>query len=110
VCQQIHAEAVEVDIQKVEAAAMDEMWSLVGKKVQQRWLGHAIDQTRRVILADVCGPHEDEIFWPFKEYRRPVGITRFDTDHGGVYRRHLSPDHHDVGKQNTHRSERQHRP
>jgi insertion element IS1 protein InsB len=110
VCQQIHAEAVEVDIQKVEAAAMDEMWSLVGKKVQQRWLGHAIDQTRRVILADVCGPHEDEIFWPFKEYLRPVGITRFDTDHGGVYRRHLSPDHHDVGKQNTHRSERQHRP
>jgi insertion element IS1 protein InsB len=108
VCQQIHAEAVEVDIQKVEAAEMDERWSVVGKKAQQRWLWHAIDQTSRVILADVCGTHEDEIFLPLKEYLLPFGITHFYTDNGGVYSRHLSPDHHEVGKQNTQRIERQH--
>ena len=97
VCQQIHPEAVEVEIQKVEAAEMDEMWSFVGKKAQQRWLWHAIDHTSRVILAYVCGTHEDEIFLQLKEYLRPFGITRFYTDNGGVYSRHLSPDHHEVG-------------
>ena len=108
VCQQIHPEAVEVEIQKVEAAEMDEMWSFVGKKAQQRWLWHAIDHTSRVILAYVCGTHEDEIFLQLKEYLRPFGITRFYTDNGGVYSRHLSPDHHEVGKQNTQRIERKH--
>jgi insertion element IS1 protein InsB len=50
-CQQISSEAAEVEIHKVEAAEMDEMWSFVGKKAQQRWLWHAIDHTSGVILA-----------------------------------------------------------
>jgi hypothetical protein len=37
VCQHIHPEAVEGEIHKVEAAEVDEMWSFVGKKAQQRW-------------------------------------------------------------------------
>jgi hypothetical protein len=49
VCQQIDAEAVEVAIHKVEEAEVDEMWSFVGKKAQQRWVWHAIDHTSRVI-------------------------------------------------------------
>jgi insertion element IS1 protein InsB len=108
VCQQIHPEAVEVEIHKVEAAEVDEMWSFVGKKAQQRWLWHAIDHTSRVILAYVCGTHEDEVFLQLKEYLRPFGITRFYTDNGGVYIRHLAPDRHEVGKQNTQRIERKH--
>jgi insertion element IS1 protein InsB len=108
VCQHIHPEDVEVEIYKVEAAAVDEMWSFVGKKAQQRWLWHAIDHTSRVILAYVCGTHEDEVFLQLKEYVRPLGIARFYTDNGGVYTRHLAPDRHEVGKQNTQRIERQH--
>ena len=84
------------------------MWSFVGKKAQQRWLRHAIDHTSRVILAYVCGTHEDEVFLQLKEYLRPFGITRFYTDNGGVYIRHLAPDRHEVGKQNTQRIERKH--
>jgi hypothetical protein len=57
-CQQISLEEAEVEIHKVEAAEMDEMWSFVGKKAPQRWLWHAIDHTSGVILADVCGVHE----------------------------------------------------
>ena len=109
VCQQIHPEAVEVEIHQVEAAEVDEMWSFVGKKAQQRWLWHASDHTSRVILAYVCGTHEDEVFLQLKEYLRPFGITRFYTDNGGVYLRHLAPDRHEVGKQHTPRIERQHR-
>jgi len=35
--QHIHPEAGEGEIHQVEDAEVDEMWSVVGKKVQQRW-------------------------------------------------------------------------
>jgi insertion element IS1 protein InsB len=35
--------AINVEIHQVEEAEIDEMWSFVGKKTQQRWLCHAID-------------------------------------------------------------------
>ena len=84
------------------------MWSFVGKKEQQRWLWYAIDHTSSVILADVCGTREDEVFLQLKEYLRPFGIARFYTDDAGVYSRHLEPDSHEVGKQNTQKIERKH--
>ena len=59
--QHISAEETEVEIHQVEAAEMDERWSVVGKKAQQRWLWHAIDHASGVMLADVCGVHEDEV-------------------------------------------------
>ena len=34
---------ISVHVQRVEDAEMDEMWSYVGKKENQRWLWHAID-------------------------------------------------------------------
>jgi insertion element IS1 protein InsB len=61
-CQQISSAEAGVEIHQVEAAEMDELWSVVGKKAQQRWLWHAIDHPSGVILADVCGVHEDEVF------------------------------------------------
>ena len=57
-----------MEIHKVEAAEMDEMWSFVGKKALQRGLWHAIDHTSGVILAYVCSVHEDEVFCQLKEY------------------------------------------
>lgn len=107
-CHQSSSHGVEVEIHKVEAAEMDEMWSFVEKKAQQRWLWHAIDHTSGVILAYVCGAHEDDVFLQLKEYLRPFGISRFYTDHAGVYNRHLAPDHHEVGKQHTQKIERKH--
>jgi insertion element IS1 protein InsB len=84
------------------------MWIFVGKKALQRWLWHAIDHASGVILAYVCGVHEDEVFLRVKEYLRPFGISRFSTDNARVYSRHLTPDHHEVGKQHTQKIERQH--
>jgi insertion element IS1 protein InsB len=37
------SEPCQVTIEKVDAAEMDEMWSYVQHKGQQRWLWHAID-------------------------------------------------------------------
>ena len=57
-----HSEEVEVAIHQVDAAALDAMWSFVQKTEQQRWLWHAIDHRRGVVLASVCGTHEAAVF------------------------------------------------
>ncbi len=40
-----------VMVVRVEAAEMDEMWSFVGSKKQQRWLWSAIDHRTGKMLA-----------------------------------------------------------
>jgi insertion element IS1 protein InsB len=39
---------------------------------------------------------------------QPFGISRFYTDHAGVYQRHLSLENHTVGKPHTQKIERKH--
>jgi insertion element IS1 protein InsB len=41
----LHPDDVDVVIQRVEEAEVDEMWSYVGKKHEQRWWWHAIDRS-----------------------------------------------------------------
>src|SRR5262245_16603951 len=57
----LDAEQVQVIVHKVEAAEVDEMWSFVGSKSQQRWLWHAMDHYTGQVLAYVFGTREDEI-------------------------------------------------
>jgi insertion element IS1 protein InsB len=97
-----------VDIQKVEDAEMDEMWSYVGSKENQRWLWHAIDHNTGEILAYVFGDRKDAVFLKLKELLEPFGITRFYTDDWGAYGRHLPPGQQVVGKRNTQKIERKH--
>jgi insertion element IS1 protein InsB len=99
---------VDVILRQVEKAAMDAMWSLVGSQSQPRWLWHAIDHDTGQLCADVFGPREDETGLQRKELLAPLGITRFYTDGGGAYRRHLDPSMHPVGKQHTPKIERKH--
>jgi insertion element IS1 protein InsB len=101
-------EQVEVIVHKVEEAEVDEMWSFVGSKSQQRWLWHAIDHYTGQVLAYVCGTREDDVFIALKALLEPFGITRFYTDGWGAYRRHLDPSKHTVGKQHTQKIERKH--
>jgi insertion element IS1 protein InsB len=57
---------VDVMIQRVADAEVDEMWSYVGKKREPRWLGHAIDHRRGHVLAYVLGRRKDEVFLKLK--------------------------------------------
>jgi insertion element IS1 protein InsB len=43
-----------------------------------------------------------------KELLAPFGITRFYTDYGGAYSRHLDAAVHQAGKRNTQQIERKH--
>jgi insertion element IS1 protein InsB len=99
---------VNVVIQQVDEAEMDEMWSDVGDKGHQRWLWHAIDHHRGTILAYVLGTHTDTVFVKLKQLLAPFGMTRFYTDNWGTYQRNLLPQQHTIGKENTQKIERKH--
>ena len=97
-----------VDIQKIEGAELDEMWSYVGSKENQRWLWHAIGHDTGEILAYVFGDRKDAVFLELKRLLEPFGITRFYTDNWGAYERNLPPGQQVVGKRNTQKIERKH--
>jgi insertion element IS1 protein InsB len=80
---------VDVMSSRVNEAEVDEMWSFVGKKRDQRWLWHAIDHWTGEVLAYVFGRRTDEVFLQLKALLEPYGIRQFHTDYWGAYKRHL---------------------
>jgi len=90
------------------AAEVDEMWSFVGAKARARWLWHAVDRHTGRVLAYVVGPRKDVMFLKLQALLAPFGITRYCTDRAGVYRRHLLPAQHPVGKLTMQKIERKH--
>jgi insertion element IS1 protein InsB len=101
---------VEVEIVKagVEEAEIDEMWSYVGSKENQRWLWHAIDHSNGVILAFAFGRRKDEVFETLKQLLEPFGINKYYTDDLGTYSRKIDTNKHEIGKKNTQKIERKH--
>ena len=100
--------AITVEVRRVEAAEVDEMWSFVGSKAHQRWLWHAIDHLTGVVLAYVLGSRADEVFLQLQKLLKPFGLVHFYTDAAGVYERHLPASAHTVGKIHTQQIERKH--
>jgi insertion element IS1 protein InsB len=90
------------------AAELDEMWSFVGAKEKARWLWHAIDHHTGRVLAYVIGTRKDAVFLKLRALLDPFNITRYYTDKAGVYRRHLPPSQHTVGKLSMQKIERKH--
>ena len=73
---------VEISLQ-VESE-LDEMWSFVAKKENQRWLWHAIERKSGKVLAYVLGTRSGGVFLQLKALLKPFGITRFYTDDWGA--------------------------
>jgi insertion element IS1 protein InsB len=101
-------DAITVEIRRVEAAEVDEMWSFVQNKGQQRWLWHAIDHLTGVVLAYTFGSRADEVFVKLQKLLKPFGLEHFYTDAAGVYDRYLPASTHTVGKRHTQQIERKH--
>lgn len=95
-------------VQDVEEAELDEMWSVVKSKHQERWLWQAIDHTTGQILAYLLAEHKDAALIQLKALLEPFGMQPFYTDGWGAYERHLDDQHHVVGKSNTQKIERKH--
>jgi insertion element IS1 protein InsB len=75
--EQLDLETLDVDLYEVEEAEMDEKWSFVGSKKQQRWLWHAIDHATGSVLAYVLAPHKDQALVKLVNLLKPFGIKRF---------------------------------
>ncbi len=89
-----------------DVAELDEQWSFVGSKSNQRWLWLAIDHVTGVVLAYVFGRRKDKIFNKLKALLEPFGIQKFCTDDWGAYTRNIDEDKHIIGKKNTQKIER----
>jgi insertion element IS1 protein InsB len=87
--------------EQVESVELDEMWSFVQNKGNQRWLWLAIDHNTHTILAYTFGQRKDRVFRELKSMLEPFGITTFYTDDWGSYERNINPEQHSIGKQNT---------
>ena len=96
------AEAVDLE------AEVDEMWSFVQSKQQQRWLWWAIDHGTGQGLAYVLAAHKGEAFLRLKTLLEPFGVMQFYSDGWGAYERHMEPVSHTVGKRHTQKIERKH--
>ena len=109
--EQIKVDLIRVDEMErkgIEEAEMDEMWSFVGKKKNQRWLWHAIERGSGKILAYVFGRRKDKVFLELKKLLEPFGIKKYCTDDWGAYERHLLEEQHEIGKKKTQQIERKH--
>ncbi len=114
--EQLDLQQVELELVPVKLIAdtclregeLDEMWSFVQKKENQRWLWHAIDHATGKVLAYVLGDRTDNVFLKLKTLLEPFGISKFYTDGWGAYERRLDPHQHLVGKANTQKIERKH--
>ena len=56
----------------------------------------------------MLGARKDQVFLELKGLLEPFGISRFYTDDWGAYQRHLDPEQHIIGKENTQKIERKH--
>ena len=116
VLKRLNPEQIEVEICRADeldqrrglSSELDEMWSYVHDKRNQRWLWHAIDHHSGKILAYVFGRRQDEVFLQLKALLEPFGITRYYTDGWGAYERHIDADKHQVGKDQTQKIESKH--
>ncbi len=72
--------SLEVRLERVcEEAELDEQWSFVGKKSNQRWLWHAVDHATNTVLAYVFGKRKDVVFKELKALLALFNISRYYT-------------------------------
>ena len=91
---------------ELEGAELDEQWSFVRNKKNERWLWLAIDHNFGVVLAYVLGKRRDNVFKRLKKLLIPFGIQHYYSDNWGAYQRQLDPEQHTTSKANTQKIER----
>jgi len=95
-----------VDITINYTAEMDEFWSFVETKFNQRWTWYAMDKSSGVIIAWYNGKRTDEDFQKLLDHISHFPIDRYYTDDWGAYSRYLPVGKHIIGKDMTWKIER----
>ena len=92
-----------IDIIKVE---VDELWSFVKNKRNQRWLWYAINHDTREILAYTFGKRKDTVFLKLKKLLEAFQIETYYSDNWTSYKKYIEEKKHKIGKKNTQKIER----
>jgi len=85
---------------------MDEFWSFVQNKSNQRWTWYAIERQSGCILAWHNGKRTDKDFLVLWNLLKVFDITKYHTDDWGSYSKYIPAHRHCVGKKNTWKIER----
>ena len=101
-----HLQLKRLDVDIYYTAEMDEFWSFVGNKSNQRWTWYAMDKSTGIILAWHNGNRTDADFKKLLKYLNLIPIDKYYTDDWGAYTRNLSESRHYVGKDQTWKIER----
>ena len=88
------------------ALELDEQWSFVGRKSNQRWLWMAINHYPSVVLAYTFGSRTHEVCKELTHLLAPFNVTAYFTDGLKAYQRLLPSEQHEEGKRNTQKIER----
>jgi len=95
-----------LDIEFFYTAEMDEFWSFVETKSNQRWTWYAMDKNTGIILAWYNGNRSDDAFLKLYGFLSQIPIRMYFTDEWGAYQRYLPQEKHYVGKDMTWKIER----
>ena len=87
-------------------AEMDEFWSFVETKSNQRWTWYAMDKNSGIIIAWHNGKRTDNDFKTLLSHMANIPIDNYYTDDWGSYSKFLPPNKHFVGKDETWKIER----
>lgn len=85
---------------------MDEFWSFVQKKSNQRWTWYAIERKSGRILAWHNGKRQDKDFLVLWYLLQSFSISCYYTDNWGSYSKYIPSEMHRIGKDNTWKIER----
>ena len=88
------------------ALELDEQWSYVADKSNQRWLWLALNHHNSDILAYTFGGRTDAACKKLQQLLALFNITQYFTDGLGAYQRLLPYGQHEEGKRNTQKIER----
>ncbi len=92
-----------IDMIKVE---VDELWSFVKNKKNQRWLWYVIDHDTGEILAYTFAKRKDTVFLKLKKLLKAFQIEIYYSDNWTSYKKYIEEKKHKIGKKNTQKIER----
>ena len=85
---------------------IDEMWSFVGKKADQRWLWYGFDAARKQVICWQTGRRTDATCQRLLAKLGSCKVLRYCTDEWESYQKLLPVERHWVGKEATQAIER----
>ena len=96
----------EMEVEIRFSAEMDEFWSFVQNKGNQRWTWYAMERRSGIILAWHNGKRQDKDFLALWTLLKAFPISKYHTDDWGAYSKYIPPDRHRIGKDKTWKIER----